>query len=297
MLPKGSAPIDTSGPACDLRPMTQKSVLITGASSGIGFDAALHLQARGWKVIATTRQKADAKRLTELGLTSYVLDLENPQSLAEGAARALEMTDGKLSALFNNGAIAIPGAVSDLTPEALRKAFEINVFAQFELTRQILPAMHAAGQGRILMNSSVLGYQSLPFRGAYCATKHAMESLTDAMRMELRDSPLHIILLEPGPIPSRLRSNSRVHFRDHIDVASSYHKSTYETEVIPALMEQENAPSLFQLSPRACSKIIARALETPRPRARYHVTLMPAIVDAMRRLLPTAARDAILSRN
>ena len=232
-----------------------------------------------------------------MGLEAFKLDLADPQSVADGAQKALEMTDGALDALFNNGAIAIPGAVEDLPPDALRQIFEVNVFAQFELARLILPAMRRRKTGRILNNSSVLGYQSLPFRGAYCATKHAMESLTDALRMELAGSGIHAILLEPGPIPSRLRTNSRPLFKRHIDVENSAHSGLYKEKMIPALMEQENAPSRWQLPPEACSRIIIGALEAPRPNARYHVTLMPGIVDWMRRLLPTSARDMILSRN
>lgn len=277
--------------------MAEKSVLITGAASGIGFDAALMLAERGWRVFATCRQEADAQRMAAMGFEAYVLDLADPASVHAGAQRALALTDGKLEALFNNGAIAVPGAVEDLDADALREIFEVNIFAQFELARLILPAMRERGQGRILNNSSVLGYQSLPYRGAYCATKHAMEGLTDALRMELKGSGIHAILLEPGPIPSRLRTNSRAHFWRHVDVENSAHAQTYKDRLVPSLMDQENAPSIWQLPPEACSRIIVKALEAPRPNARYHVTMMPFIVDWMRRVLPTSARDRILSRN
>ena len=277
--------------------MSDKSILITGCSSGLGFDAALRLKDRGWHVLATARDAKDVARLAALGLDSYRLDLACPESTANGAEEALARTDGALYALYNNGAFALPGAVEDLSRDALQSIFNTNLFAQFDLIHRLLPAMKAQGRGHIINNSSVLGLCAVPYRGAYCSTKFAMEALTDALRMENRDSPIRITLIEPGPIPSRIRINSRVHFERWIDWTGSSQKQTYKDKVIPFLYNQDNAPSFAERPPSEATRILLKALESPNPAARYYVTPMTYIVNLMRRMLPTSALDAILARS
>ena len=276
--------------------MSEKSILITGCSSGLGFDAAVTLHDQGWQVLATCRQARDVEKLRTMGLTSYVLDYADQNSVEDGAKQALDLTDGKLFALYNNGAFASPGAIEDLPREAMRDIFETNVFGQFELARLLLPAMKTNGRGRIINNSSVLGYVVRPYNGAYSGTKFAMEALTDAMRMENRESPIEIILIEPGPIPSRIRVNSRSHFSKHVDWENSAFRSTYEDIVRPAIFDQDNAPSRLERPVSHATDVLIRALTDKRPQPRYHATLVPSIVLTLRRFMTTRMMDAILGR-
>jgi NAD(P)-dependent dehydrogenase (short-subunit alcohol dehydrogenase family) len=205
--------------------MSGRAILITGSSSGIGLDAARTLHAGGWRVLATCRDPADCRRLEADGLESFPLDLADEAGLAAAAAEALRRTDGRLDAVFNNGAFAIPGAVEDLPRAAFRAIFETNLFGQIDLTNRLLPAMRAAGRGRIVMTSSVLGLVAAPWRGAYVATKFALEGLTDALRLELAGSGIHVILIEPGPIATPFRRNSIPHFERHVDWQASPHRA------------------------------------------------------------------------
>lgn len=277
--------------------MSEKSILITGCSSGIGYAAAHGLHARGWHVLATCRRAEDAERLRAEGLDSFPLDLSDPVSIATAAAESLSRTNGRLFALFNNGAFAIPGAVEDLPRDALREIFEVNVFGQFDLIRAVLPAMKAAGRGRIINNSSFLGFSALRFRGAYCGTKYAMEGLTDALRMENRGTGIHVSLIEPGPIPSRIRQNAIPQFHRWINWQASAQRPVYEAKVLPWLSEDETAPTRFQLPPEAVTAKLHHALTARRPRPRYYVTRVPYIVDTLRRVLPTRQLDYILSKH
>lgn len=273
-----------------------RSILITGCSSGIGLDAAQTLAREGWRVLATCRQQSDVARLQADGLESFRLDLADPQSTADGAAEALDRTRNRLFAVFNNGAFALPGAAEDLPRAALRETFETNVLGQFDLTNRLIPAMKANGGGRIVMNSSVLGFCVMPFRGAYAASKYALEALTDAMRLENRGTNLHVSLIEPGPIPSQIRVNSRAHFRRWIDPNRSFHCSAYQEKLIPALFDQDNTPSPFNRPPSAATDALRRALTDRRPKARYFVTPAPWGIWALRRMLNTRAMDYILSK-
>ena len=197
--------------------MTQKSILITGCSSGIGYHAAHALHARGWRVFATCRQEKDCKRLRGEGLESFKLDLASKASILKAAKEALKRTGGTIDAVFNNGAFAVPGFVQDLPIEGLRELFEVNFFGQFELIRALMPAMEAQGHGRIVNCSSVLGLVAMRGRGAYISSKFAMEGLSDTLRIETAGRPLDIVLIEPGPITSQIRQNARKPFEKWID--------------------------------------------------------------------------------
>ena len=182
----------------------QKSILITGCSSGIGLCAAETLKARGWRVFATARKPEDIARLKdEVGVESLYLDYAEPDSIAEAAEHVLKATDGRLDALFNNGGYGQPGALEDIRRDVLRAQFEANVFGWHDLTARVIPAMRKRGQGRIVFCSSVLGLIGAPYRGAYCASKFAIEALADTLRMELQGSGIHVVLIEPGPIATR----------------------------------------------------------------------------------------------
>ncbi|MFD1911652.1 SDR family oxidoreductase [Halodurantibacterium flavum] len=275
--------------------MSRKTILITGCSSGIGHAAAHALQARGWRVFATCRQETDAARLRAEGLESFVLDYASGSSIAEAVDETLSRSGGTLDALYNNGAFAIPGAVEDLPREALREIFETNLFGWHDLTRRVIPVMRAQGHGRIVMCSSVLGLVPLKWRGAYVATKFALEGLTDVLRLEMRDTPIHVSLIEPGPITSRIRMNSIPHFERHIDWQASARAGQYRESLLKRLYADRD-PDRFELPPDAVTRRLIHAIEAPRPKPRYYVTTPTHLMGGLRRLLPTRALDWLISR-
>jgi NAD(P)-dependent dehydrogenase (short-subunit alcohol dehydrogenase family) len=276
--------------------MAAKSVLITGCSSGIGHDAAHGLKARGWRVFATCRKAADCARLTEEGLESFQLDYAEEGSIAAAVDTALELTGGTLDAVFNNGAFACPGAVEDLPRGALREIFETNLFGVHDLTARVIPVMRSQGHGRIVQCSSVLGFTAMKWRGAYVATKYAMEGLTDTLRIEMRDTPVKIILIEPGPITSKIRLNSIPQFEKWIKWEASPRAEQYRATLLRRLYEPKTAPDRFELPASAVTRKLIHALESPNPRPRYYVTTPTYIAGAIRRLLPTRALDWVLTR-
>lgn len=276
--------------------MTARSVLITGCSSGIGYDAAHAMAGRGWRVFATCRKEMDCERLRDEGLESFRLDYAEEDSLGTAVEEALARTGGTLDALFNNGAFACPGAVEDLPRGALREIFETNLFGVHDLTRRVIPAMRAQGHGRIVNCSSILGFTPSRWRGAYVATKFAMEGLTDVLRIEMRETGIKVILIEPGPITSRIRQNAIPHFEKWIDWQSSPRAEQYRATLLKRLYAPKTAPDPFELPASAVTRKLARALEHPRPRARYYVTTPTYVMGALTRLLPTRALDRILAR-
>lgn len=275
--------------------MTQRSILITGCSSGIGLDAARGLHARGWRVFATCRNEADCARLRAEGLESFPLDHADAASMAAALDEALARTGGTLDALYNNGAFACPGAVEDLPTDALRAIFEVNLFGYHEMIRRVIPVMRAQGHGRIVNCSSVLGLVGAPWRGAYVATKFAMEGLTDVLRLEMRGTPIHVILLEPGPVTSDIRRNAIPHFERWIDWRASPRRRQYEATLLRRLYE-DRGPDRFELPASAVTAKLIRALEDPRPAPRYFVTTPTYLMNAARRLLPTRALDWLLAK-
>lgn len=272
-----------------------RSILITGCSSGIGYDAAHGLKARGWRVFAACRKPDDCARLKGEGLESPLIDYADAASIESGISEVLAATNGRLDALFNNGAHACPGLVEDLPTGALREIFEANVFGWHELTRHVIPVMRAQGSGRIVQCSSVLGLVSLPWRGAYNATKFALEGLSDTMRLELRGTGIHVSLIEPGPVTSRIRQNSIPHFERWIDWKNSAREADYRAALHKRLY-QPTGPDRFELPASAVTAKLIHAVEARRPRARYPVTLPTRAIGLARRVLPTGALDWILSR-
>ena len=274
--------------------MNNKTVLITGCSSGIGYSVAKGLQQRGYRVIATARKCEDVERLNAEGLESLQLDLANTHSIVEAVDTVLERTEGQIYALFNNGAYGQPGAVEDLTRETLRQQFEINLFGTQELTNLIIPVMREQGEGRIIQNSSVLGIVSMPFRGAYNSTKFALEALSDAMRHELHGSGVYVSLIEPGPIRSRFRDNAMSAFRQHIDSEGSFFKDIYQG--VEARLEKTGDAAPFTLDPEAVLQKVLHALEARRPSTRYPVTLPTYLFAVLKRILPDRAMDFVLRK-
>ncbi|MBV1789289.1 SDR family oxidoreductase [Marinobacterium sp. D7] len=273
-----------------------KTILITGCSSGIGRHCALRLHQLGYRVFATARKREDVHALGELGLEAVQLDLDDSLSIRNAVDEVLSRTGGTLDALFNNGAYGQPGAVEDLTREVMRAQLETNLLGWLELTNLVLPVMRRQGHGRIVMNSSVLGLVALKYRGAYNCSKFALEGLTDTLRLELVGSNIHVSLIEPGPIESAFRSNAFKAFQDHIDVANSAHRATYEAVVKRLSNQAPGKEPAFTLSPEAVLKPLLHALESRRPRPRYYVTLPTYFMGWVRRLLPTRWLDPILTR-
>ena len=271
-----------------------KTLLITGCSTGIGYDAAIALKKRGYRVFATARKPEDVERLNAEGLESVLLDLDDEDSIEAAVNAVLERTGGELYALFNNGAYGQPGAVEDLPTAALRQQFETNLFGWHSLTRRVLPVMRRQGYGRIIQNSSVLGLVCMPYRGAYNASKFALEGLTDTLRLELKGSGIHLSLIEPGPITSRFRANALLKFREHINGEDSVHHTAYQAQ--EARLEKEGAAAPFTLGPEAVTEKLIHALESKRPKNRYYVTFPTYLFGFLRRILPSSWLDRLLSK-
>lgn len=269
--------------------MTARSILITGCSSGIGYDAARGLSARGWRVFATCRQEADCERLRGMGLESFVLDYADSAGIAAAVAEVKARTGGRLDALYNNGAIACPGAVEDLPTAALRANFEVNLFGYHDLILQVIPMMRAQGAGRIINCSSILGLVPMKWRGAYVATKFALEGLTDVLRLEMEGTGIHVILIEPGPITSNIRKNSIPHFEKWINWQASARAAEYAA--LRSRLYEKRGPDRFELPASAVTAKLIHALESPNPRPRYFVTKATYLMNVARRVLPTRALD------
>ncbi|MDA8095019.1 MAG: SDR family oxidoreductase [Betaproteobacteria bacterium] len=273
---------------------TPRSILITGSSSGIGRCVAEGLAARGYRVFASARRETDVRALRARGLESVLLDLADAESIAQAVAEVLDHTGGTLDALFNNGAYGQPGAVEDLRREVLREQFETNLFGTVDLTNRVIPIMRAQGHGRIIQNSSILGLIALPYRGAYTASKFALEGLSDTLRLELRGSGIHVSLIEPGPIKSRFRANAYIAYKKNIDAPHSAHRHRYEG--LERRLTRAGPAQPFTLPPEAVLKKVIHALESPRPRARYPVTFPTHLFTGLKRALPGCALDWLLER-
>jgi len=271
-----------------------RAVLISGCSSGIGHALARDLGRRGFRVLATARQAADVEKLSAEGLSCQRLDLDDSGSIAAGAQWALEQSAGNFYALINNGAYGQPGAVEDLSRDALREQFETNVFGTQELTNLLLPELRRRRRGRIVQVSSVLGFVCLPWRGAYNASKYALEALSDTMRMELRGSGVFVSLVEPGPISTRFGINSLRAFDKHLRPQDSVHRDVYESLRANLKNMQRRR---FSLPPESVVAPVVHALSATTPRIRYRVTVPTHVFAALKRILPAAALDRMLSNS
>lgn len=272
----------------------QEAVLITGCSSGIGYATATLLRAKGYLVFATARKYDDVERLKEEGFHALRLDLNDSDSIRSALDQIFTETGGTLYALCNNAGFAQAGALEDVPRHLLREQFETNLIGLMDLTRQVIPAMRRQGYGRIVNISSVLGFVSLPYRGAYIASKYALEGLSDTLRLELHGTGIHVSLIEPGPIESQFRHNVLRRYTDTIDMSRSPHFSRYQK--ILAHMQSPMPSSRFTLPPDAVAEKILHAISSQKPKARYFVTKATYVLHALKRLLPTAALDWILLR-
>ncbi|HHJ14384.1 MAG TPA: SDR family NAD(P)-dependent oxidoreductase [Gammaproteobacteria bacterium] len=273
-------------------PDQPRTVFITGCSSGIGYQAARRLPGAGFRVIASARKPSDVNRLREEGMECILLDLDVPESIGAAVQELEQRTGGRLWGLFNNAGFGQPGALEDLSREALRAQFETNVFGTLDLTRRLLPWMRTAGEGRIVQNSSVLGLVSLAYRGAYNASKYALEGLYDTLRLELAGSGVHAVLIEPGPIRSRFREHAHAAFRRNIKAEHSVHRERYR--LIEARLAQPGQVAPFTLPADAVVDKLLHALTARCPAPRYYVTFPTWLFGTLRRLLGSRALDRVL---
>ena len=271
-----------------------KNILITGCSSGIGMTCALGLKERNWRVFATARNNYDIEMLQDHGLEAFALDYSKPNTIETCVTYVLHHTNGSLHALFNNGAYGQPGAVEDLTTDVLRAQFEANFFGWHDLTRRIIPSMRKIGEGRIVQCSSVLGLISPPYRGAYNASKYAIEALSDAMRYELKGTGIYVSLIEPGPIKTRFIEHAINALLNNIDIDRSPHRETYELQIEKY---EKGGKSLFKKKPEAVLKKLIHAVESPRPRDRYKVTIPTYMAALGKRILPRTLTHSFISRS
>lgn len=270
-----------------------RTILITGCSSGIGYASARLLKAKGWRVFATVRKDADLIRLESEGFETFRLDYTDPITISECVADIAERTHGKLFGLFNNGAYGQPGALEDISRAALTAQFEANVFGWHELTRDCLKLMRANGRGRIVNNSSVLGLTAMKWRGAYCATKFAVEAMSDTLRLELKGTDIHVSLIEPGPIATRFVEHAIEAFDRNVDEELSHYKENY---VRQRQRLNGGGAKRFKLPPEAVALKLLHALESRKPKRRYYVTVPTYVMAWARRLLPPPALDRLLDK-
>ncbi|MCK5697626.1 MAG: SDR family NAD(P)-dependent oxidoreductase [Gammaproteobacteria bacterium] len=272
----------------------QKSILITGCSTGIGLCCAYELKKQHYRVFATARKMEDVIQLNAQGFESYQLDLAESNSIKTALKQILKQTGGTLDALFNNGAYGQPGAVEDLSRHVLTTQFQTNVFGTQELTNDVIAIMRQQGYGRIIYNGSVLGLIALPFRGAYNASKYAIEGLADTLRLELYGSGIYISVIEPGPITSHFRKNAFIQYQHNIDKENSFFKRNYEG--METRLKKKGPAAPFTLPPEAVFKKLQHALESPHPKAHYYVTFPTYLLATLKRILPTRMLDWVLRK-
>ena len=270
----------------------ERSILVTGCSSGIGAWCARALKSDGWRVFATARKPDDIEALENDGLEALYLDYASPQSIADAVGKVLDLTGNRLDALFNNGAYSQVGAVEDLPVEALREQFDANFFGWHDLTRRVIPVMRQQGRGRIVQCSSILGLMPMRYRGAYSASKGAIEALSIAMRYELDGSGVHVSLIEPGPIESRIAVNALPYVSRYIDIDASVHRKDYEAQL--QRLRQGGVKNRAKLKPDAIYRVLRHALENPRPKPHYIVTTPAKTGVILKRLLPARLFHAVL---
>lgn len=273
----------------------KESILITGCSTGIGYHCAKELHNAGYQVIASCRNPEDVERLQAEGLTCVELDVTKPASIQAALQQTLALTNGKLDALFNNAAYGQCGALEDLPTDALRAQFETNLFGWHELTKAVIPVMLEQGHGKIIQNSSVLGLVAMKYRGAYNASKFALEGYTDTLRLELMDTNLSISLIEPGPIVSKFRENALKAFQNTIDAENSRHSASYQNTI--SRLSKESPTNGFTLPPEAVTDRVVQILQSNKPKARYYVTKPTFIFGFLRRVLSAKMLDKLLVKS
>ncbi len=269
-------------------------IFITGCSSGIGFATAKFLASKNFRVITSARNMSDVIALRKAGFEALQLDLSSSNSIRLAVADFVDLTQGKIDVLFNNAAFGQPGAVEDLSRDALRNQFETNFFGTHELTNLILPLMRNQGHGKIIYNSSVLGFVAMKYRGAYNSSKFALEGLVDTLRLEFIGTNIYFSLVEPGPIESSFRKNAFLMYKKYILPAQSIHKSSYD--ILESRLQLQDSVAPFTLPASAVAKKVLKIIHTKSPKPRYYVTVPTYIFGFLKRILPTTWLDFLLSK-
>ena len=269
-----------------------QNILITGCSSGIGLETALFLKSKNIKVYASARDEKDLKMLEDLGLIAFKIDVRDKNEITSALNTILE-NDKKLDAVFNNAGFGQPAALEDITTEVLKEQFETNFFGLHEVTLQTMKIFRVQGYGKIIQHSSVLGIISLRFRGAYNASKYAIEGLCDTLRLETKNSNIFISTINTGPVTSKFRENSLKNFRKNIDIENSFWKNEYNKELKDRLESSDNKGA-FTLPPRSVAEVVLKIMKSSSPKPRYYVTFATHILGFAKRVLSTAWLDKIL---
>lgn len=269
-------------------------VLITGCSTGIGLETALLLATKGYRVLATARRAEQVAKLQDKGLESFCLDLDDSESIQAAVSWALTRTGGRIDAVFHNGAYGQAGALEDLSRQAFREQFETNLFGWHELNNLLLPVMREQGKGKVIFNSSVLGLVCMPYRGAYNASKFAVEAYADTLRLELADTPIRIALIEPGPVRTRFRDNAYLAFNRFVDRSTSAHQEAYNA--MEARLKMPGDTSRFTLGPESVAEKVLSILQTDRPKNRYYVTIPTYLCAFLKRILPSNMLDKVMRK-
>ena len=264
-----------------------KIILITGCSSGIGYDAVFALKERGHRVIASCRKEEDLHKLTSQGIEAVILDVSDSQSIINAFAQVLTLTEGRLDVLINNAGYCQAAALEDVSRDLIRKQFETNVFGLLELSNLAIPIMRKQGQGRIINVSSILGVISMPFRGAYNASKYAVEGLCDTLRLELNSSGIDVVTIEPGHIESKFRDNAVNGTLNAIDLNKSYFSKQYQA----MLADYKQSDSFFTKKTTAVIACFIHAIESKKPKVKYAVTAPAHLLIFLKRILSARMLD------
>jgi len=273
-----------------------KNILITGVSpGGIGYFCALGLKAQGHLVVGTVRSDEDEQALSEQGIATVRMEMLDYSSIDRGFAQALGLLNGRIDILFQNAGFGQAGFVEDLPVAAFEEQFKVNVFALHHLNTLLIPVMRAQGQGRIIIHSSVLGFVAMACRGAYVATKFALEGMVQAMRIEMQGSGVEVAMLNTGPVVSNFRRNASKALFKHVDLTQGPNTDRYQSLVLPRLEALED-DSHANYGPETVFKALSHAVNSPRLRTHYYITPPTKLLFWLKKILPTRTLDALLRR-
>lgn len=271
-----------------------QNILITGCSSGIGLQTAITLKQNNYKVYASARKDEDIQKLKELGFETFKIDVTIKDDITNALNSILEK-DKKLDAVFNNAGYGQPGAVEDISVETLKEQFETNLFGLHEVTLQTMKIFRKQGYGKIIQHSSVLGIISLKFRGAYNASKYAIEGLSDTLRQEVLGSKITISTINTGPVTSKFRENALKKFNKNVDIENSFFTNTYKKE-LKARLETTEDKAPFNLPASSVANVVLKIMQTKKPKPRYYVTKATYILGFLKRVLSTSLMDKLLNK-
>jgi NAD(P)-dependent dehydrogenase (short-subunit alcohol dehydrogenase family) len=276
----------------------QQTVLITGGTDGLGKAAALHLAERGFRIFAAGRSAEKRQELDrvaaekKLPLETISLDVCDDASVKSAVQTVLQKT-GAIDVLINNAGIGYMAVVEDLKLEDLRQQFETNLFGVLRVTQAVLPHMRERKRGRILMMSSVAGLVSPPTYGAYSSSKHALEGLSNALRLEMYPFGVEVILIEPGYIVTNFQQTAKSLAQPYVEAAPN---GPYAKVYSGAWEGANKGRGGSKTTPEDCARVIREAIESSHPRARYTVTPLAAWAAFGRRILPDTLMDAFLRK-